>query len=152
MRRAWIGLGANLGDRRATLDRSVRWLDATSGVSVEACSSWHETPPLGPPQPNFLNGVVRVSTDLSAMALLGVLRALEAAAGRVRRARWAPRTLDLDLLLMEDLVMDSPDLTVPHPGLSTRRFVLAPLCELDPDQLHPVLDRPLSDLLEALPE
>lgn len=152
MRRAWIGLGSNLGDRRATLERAVRWLDTMAGVEVEAHSSWYETPPMGPPQPGFLNGVVRISTGLAPLALLEVLRTLEAAGGRVRSGHWAPRTLDLDLLLMDDLVMACPDLTVPHPGLSSRGFVLVPLCELDPAQVHPVLDRPLSDLLEALPE
>jgi len=107
---------------------------------------------MGPPQPSFLNGVVRIATALAPRELLDVLRALEAAAGRARSAHWGPRTLDLDLLLMEELVLTSPDLTVPHPGLASRRFVLAPLCELDPTHVHPVLDRPLSDLLEALPE
>jgi len=86
------------------------------------------------------------------MELLGILRQFESAAGRRRRERWGPRTLDLDILFIEGLVMDSPELTLPHPGVALRRFVLEPLCDLDPDFVHPVLDRCLSDLLEALPE
>jgi 2-amino-4-hydroxy-6-hydroxymethyldihydropteridine diphosphokinase len=152
VRRAWIGLGSNLGDRHRTLQRAVRWLDATSGVRVERTSRFRETLPVGPPQPVFLNGAVRVATTLAPMALLGVLRRLEFAAGRVRRERWGPRTLDLDLLLFDELVFESPTLTVPHPGLASRSFALRPLCELDPELMHPVLDRSLSDLLEALPE
>ncbi|MGB0591938.1 MAG: 2-amino-4-hydroxy-6-hydroxymethyldihydropteridine diphosphokinase [Myxococcota bacterium] len=152
MRRVWIGLGANLGDRRRTLEQAVRWLDATSGVEVQRVSTWRETPPMGPPQPSYLNGVVRVLTAFSPMEMLTILRQLEVAAGRVRTVRWGPRTLDLDLLFMEGLVLETPELVLPHPGIPERRFVLEPLCELDSDFVHPVLDRPLSDLLEALTE
>ena len=148
--RAWIGVGSNLGDRAATLDRATRWLDAIAGVTVDGRSRWRDTPPMGPPQPRYLNGVVRVVTTLSPQALLGAVRQLEAAAGRERTQRWGARTLDMDLLLIEDLILESPSLTVPHPGLASRRFVLEPLCELDPALIHPVLDRALSDLLEAL--
>ena len=152
MRRVWIGLGANLGDRRRTLEQAVRWLDATSGVEVQRVSTWRDTPPMGPPQPTYLNGVVRVLTAFSPMEMLTILRQLEVAAGRVRTVRWGPRTLDLDLLFMEALILETPELVLPHPGIPERRFVLEPLCELDSDFVHPVLDRPLSDLLEALTE
>ena len=152
MRRVWIGLGANLGDRLGTLERAVRWLDATSGVEVQRVSTWRDTPPMGPPQPTYLNGVVRVLTAFSPMEMLTILRQLEVAAGRVRTVRWGPRTLDLDLLFIEGLILETPELVLPHPGIPERRFVLEPLCELDPDFVHPVLDRPLSDLLEALTE
>ena len=83
--------------------------------------------------------------------MLEARQQLERAAGRVRGPRWGPRTLDLDLLLYDDLVLESPRLTVPHPGVASRAVVLGPLCELDPEFMHPVLDRTLSDLLEALP-
>jgi len=152
VRRVWIGLGANLGDRLGTLERAVRWLDATSGVEVQRVSTWRDTPPMGPPQPTYLNGVVRVLTAFSPMEMLTILRQLEVAAGRVRTVRWGPRTLDLDLLFIEGLILETPELVLPHPGIPERRFVLEPLCELDPDFVHPVLDRPLSDLLEALTE
>lgn len=149
-KRVWIGLGSNLGHRRATLERAVRWMDAVDGLKVLACSDWRETPPLGPPQPAYLNGAVRAATTLAPFELLGVLRRLEVAAGRVRRERWGPRTLDLDLLLYADRAFSARGLVVPHPRLAQRRFVLEPLCDLDPEIVHPVLDRPLSELLEAL--
>ncbi len=144
-------MGANVGDREAALERAVRWLDATPGLTTQARSSWRRTRPLGPPQPDFLNGVVRVTTDLAPFPLLHVLLTLERAAGRVRRGHWGPRTLDLDLLLVDDVVMQTTTLTLPHPGLATRRFALAPICELDPLLIHPTLDCAMSDLLEALP-
>ena len=152
MRRAWIGLGANLGEREVTLERALRWLEATPRIRVDAVSRWRETMPVGPPQPPYLNGVARVETDLAPLALLDVLQRLEKAAGRVRSERWGPRTLDLDILLIEGIVYRSPELRVPHAELPFRRFVLEPLCELDPALHHPVLDRPVSDLLEALPK
>lgn len=105
---------------------------------------------MGPAQPAYLNAAVRISTTLSPRALLAVLNQLEDAAGRKRTVRWGPRTLDLDLLFYEGVVLESSALTLPHPGIASRRFVLEPLCELDPDLVHPLLDRSLSDLLEAL--
>ncbi|MCB9729517.1 MAG: 2-amino-4-hydroxy-6-hydroxymethyldihydropteridine diphosphokinase [Deltaproteobacteria bacterium] len=149
--RAWIGLGSNLGDPAAILDRAVAWLAAVPGVTVSAVSTWHRTAPVGPPQPHYLNGVARVHTSLAPRELLGALRSLEGAAGRRRAAVWGPRTLDLDLLLYDDLVLRSPELCLPHPRLAERRFVLAPLCELNPRALHPVLGRTMASLLRALP-
>jgi 2-amino-4-hydroxy-6-hydroxymethyldihydropteridine diphosphokinase len=148
--RAFIALGANLGDREATLRRALTWLDAVPGLGVEATSRFHLTPPVGPPQPAYLNAVTRVRSKLSPRALLDVLRAMEAAAGRRRGVVWGPRTLDLDLLLYGGVVLDTPELVLPHPRLAQRRFVLAPLCELDPQILHPVLHRKMSGLLREL--
>ncbi len=149
--RAFVALGANLGDRDATLRRALVWLSATPGVTVDAVSSFHETAPVGPPQPAYLNAVARLRTRLSPRALLEVLRALESAAGRRRAVPWGPRTLDLDLLLFGHRVLDGPELTVPHPRLAERRFVLEPLCELNPRLRHPVLGRTMASLLRALP-
>ena len=144
-------MGANLGDPEATFTKALRWMEANPMVVVEAVSSFRETPPMGPPQPNYLNAAVRIRTSLVPCELLELLRGYDEAAGRVRREHRGPRTLDLDLLFVEDLVLQSEELTIPHPGVALRRFVLEPLCELDPDFRHPVLDRALSDLLEALP-
>ena len=128
--RAFLGLGANLGDRWATLRAAV------AGVpDVVAVSPVYETEPVGGPpgQPPYLNLVVELDTDRSPRELLEEARRLEAAAGRVREERFGPRTLDVDVLLVGDLVVDEPDLVVPHPRLAQRRFVLAPLADLAPD-------------------
>ena len=124
---------------------------ATPNLEVEAVSRVRETPPMGPPQPAYLNAVVRIRTTLAPLELLEMTQGFERAAGRVKGERWGPRPLDLDILLLEDLQYHSPTLTIPHPGIASRRFVLEPLCDLNPAFRHPVLDRPLSDLLEALP-
>lgn len=148
--RAWIALGANLGDRRATLDRALRWLAALPETRVEAVSSFHPTAAVGPPQPDYLNAVARVATGLSPRALLGALHQLEAAAGRVRRERWGARTLDLDLLVHGPRVIRAADLRLPHPELARRAFVLDPLVQLDADLVHPELLLTMAELRARL--
>lgn len=148
--RAWVALGANLGDRRATLARALRWLAALPETRLDAVSSFHRTTALvagGGPQPDYLNAVARLVTRLAPLRLLAALQALEAAAGRVRRERWGARTLDLDLLLMGSRVLAAPALLLPHPRMAERAFVLAPLCELDPELVHPRLGVPMAELL-----
>jgi 2-amino-4-hydroxy-6-hydroxymethyldihydropteridine diphosphokinase len=131
--RAYVGLGANLGDREATLRRALELLEAEDGVEVIAVSQLRETDPVGVvDQPRFLNGAAAVETSLSARELLEVLLRVERDLGRVRdAARWGPRTIDLDLLLYGDEAIDEPGLRVPHPRLHERRFALDPLVELD---------------------
>ena len=131
--RAFVGLGSNLGDRRASLSAAVEGL-RTAG-DVVAVSPLYETEPVGGPagQRPYLNVVVELRTGDSPRELLERCRALEAAAGRVRAERWGPRTLDADVLLVEGAVVDEPDLTVPHPRLWERRFVVQPLADLAPD-------------------
>jgi 2-amino-4-hydroxy-6-hydroxymethyldihydropteridine diphosphokinase len=131
--RAFIGLGSNLGDRRAYLTAAVDGLRA--GGDVVAVSPVYETEPVGGPadQGPFLNVVVELSTEDSPRRLLERCRALEDAAGRVRAERWGPRTLDADVLLVEGAEVHEPDLTVPHPRLWDRRFVVQPLADLAPD-------------------
>ena len=133
MTRAYVGVGANLGDREATI-RSA--LDALPGVV--AVSALRETDPVGVvEQPPFLNGAVALETDLAPRELLDVLLSVERGLGRERRERWGPRTIDLDLLLYGDETIDEPGLTVPHPRLHERRFALEPLLELDPELAIP---------------
>jgi len=130
--RAFLGLGSNLGDRWAHLRAAVAALP-----DVVAVSPVYETSPVGGPEDQgpYLNCVVELSTELGPRELLGVAQRLEAAAGRERHERWGPRTLDVDVLLVDDLTVDEPDLVVPHPRMWERRFVLAPLADLAPDLL-----------------
>jgi 2-amino-4-hydroxy-6-hydroxymethyldihydropteridine diphosphokinase len=135
-RRAYLGLGSNLGDRAAMLQLALDDLAATDGIQVVAVSRVYETAPVGgPEQDDFLNAVVAIETALPAHALLGVAQAIEQHAGRVRTVRWGPRSLDVDVLLVGDERVDEPDLQVPHPRLFERGFVLAPLRDVAPEQV-----------------
>ena len=129
MKRAFLALGSNLGDRRALLVAAVAALD-----DVVAVSPVYETDPMGPPgQGPYLNIVVELRTERSARELLKVALELEAAAGRRRRVRWGPRTLDVDVLWVEGETVDEPDLSVPHPHMHERGFVMVPLGDLAPE-------------------
>jgi 2-amino-4-hydroxy-6-hydroxymethyldihydropteridine diphosphokinase len=149
--RSFVGLGSNVGDRAGYLRRAVELLRAEPGLEVIAVSSVRETEPVGlVDQPRFLNAAVEIETGLTAPDLLDRLLAVEQALGRRRTGpRWGPRTIDLDLLLYGREVVDEPGLTVPHPRLAERRFVLEPLHELDPNLVVPRRG-PVSDLLSAL--
>jgi 2-amino-4-hydroxy-6-hydroxymethyldihydropteridine diphosphokinase len=149
--RAFVGLGANLGDRAGTIRRAVELLGAESEIEVVAVSTLRETDPVGyADQPAFLNGAAALETELSPRELLERLLAVELALGRVRGEgpRYGPRAIDLDLLLYGNEVVDEPGLTVPHPRLAERRFALEPLHELDPDLSLPD-GRAVQDLLDA---
>jgi 2-amino-4-hydroxy-6-hydroxymethyldihydropteridine diphosphokinase len=147
---AFLGIGSNLGDREDNLRRAVELLFAEDGIEVTAVSEIRETEPVGPvEQGPFLNGAVRIETDLGPRDLLERLLAVEQRFGRVREERWGPRTIDLDLLLYGDEVVDEPGLTVPHPRLKERRFALEPLSDLDPSLTIPGLG-PISALLAEL--
>lgn len=151
--RAYIGLGANLGDREATLREALRLLGEADGIEVVAVSSLVETEPWGyADQPAFLNGAAALETTLRPLDLLALLLDVERRLGRVRAdeaPRYGPRTVDLDLLVHGDLELDEPGLQVPHPRLRERRFVLAPLAELDPALVVPGQGR-VADLLAGV--
>ncbi len=139
-RRVVIGLGSNLGDRAGNLALAVTRLGAEPGVTVLARSPIYVTPPAGgPPQGDYLNGAVLVSTALPGRELLGRTLAIEHGLGRVRPdpVRWGPRTIDLDILWIEGEVLDEPGLTVPHPRLGERAFALRPLLDVAPDAVDP---------------
>jgi 2-amino-4-hydroxy-6-hydroxymethyldihydropteridine diphosphokinase len=129
---AYIGLGANLGDPAAALGRAVQQLADSPGVTVTAQSAYYRTAPVDSSGPDYTNAVVEVHTTLTAPALLACLQGIEAAAGRERPYRNAPRTLDLDVLLYGDAQISSPALDVPHPRMWQRAFVLLPLAEIAP--------------------
>ncbi len=145
---AYVALGTNLGDRGVHLERALAALRATTGLEVLRVSSVYETEPVGPPpQGRYLNAVVKLRARLAPRALLARLLAIELAAGRVRGPdRNAARTLDLDLLLYGERRIASPKLTVPHPRLHERAFVLEPLCEIAGSLVHPVLGKSIEDL------
>jgi 2-amino-4-hydroxy-6-hydroxymethyldihydropteridine diphosphokinase len=135
---AFLGLGSNLGDRLTNLQAAVDALQIEPGLRVTASSSVWETSPVGgPPQPDYLNAVIRVETDISARDLLDAARRVEARLGRVRKERWGARSLDVDILLYDDEQIDEAELVVPHPRMAQRAFVLVPLLELDPDPILP---------------
>jgi 2-amino-4-hydroxy-6-hydroxymethyldihydropteridine diphosphokinase len=139
MPRAYVGLGANLGEREDAIRRALDLLGAAPGVDVVAISSLRETDPVGYlDQPRFVNAVAAVDTSLSPRALLELLLDVERKLGRTREGpRFGPRTIDLDVLLYGDESVDEPGLTVPHPRLHERRFALEPLLELDPALVVP---------------
>jgi 2-amino-4-hydroxy-6-hydroxymethyldihydropteridine diphosphokinase len=151
MARAYVGLGANIGSRRATLERALELLGAGDGIEVVAVSSFRETDPVGfLDQPPFLNAAAMLETELPPRELLGRLLAVERALGRTREGpRFGPRTVDLDLLVYGDARLSEPGLELPHPRLHERRFALEPLAELDPRLVVPGRG-PVSALLAEL--
>ncbi len=149
---ALIGLGSNLGDRAALLDRATARLGEHPNIDVVARSKPYATAPIGGPagQGEYLNSAVRVLTTLSPQALFEVLQQIEKELGRARSERWSARTIDLDLLLYDDLVLETPALRLPHPRMSFRRFVLTPASEIAPQMIHPTTGWPIRRLLEHL--
>ena len=148
---AAIALGANLGDCRATLEGALAALDASPGVRLLARSRWYRSAPVGPPQPDYLNGCALLAVALEPEALLERLLATERRYGRARGERWGPRSLDLDLLLMGDRRLSTPQLTLPHPRLQERAFVLVPLAEIAPTWIDPISGLSVAELAAALP-
>ncbi|MEW6027219.1 MAG: 2-amino-4-hydroxy-6-hydroxymethyldihydropteridine diphosphokinase [Planctomycetota bacterium] len=166
---AYIALGSNLGDKRRNIKDAIRMIRRLQGTSVTAVSGLYRTPAEGRAyrsclrqihrggqagniqQPNFINAAIEIKTSLSAQELLDKLSAIEKTLGRVRvDGKLLPRTIDLDILLYGQKVYRLKRLTVPHPRMHRRRFVLEPLCELAPDLVHPVLKKPIRDLLKKI--
>lgn len=152
MARCLIGCGSNLGHRREQLDRALELLGFMPGVELVAVSRFRETRPVGGPadQGAFLNGACLIETDLPPRDLLGALFAVENTLHRRREERWGERTIDLDLLLYDDLVVESPELTLPHPRMATRRFVLEPCAEIAAELPFPPSDCTIRDLLDNI--
>jgi 2-amino-4-hydroxy-6-hydroxymethyldihydropteridine diphosphokinase len=148
---AYIGFGSNLGEREEICRKAISLLDKTDGIKVEAVSSFFETEPVGfETQPTFINGAARIQTLLSPDELFSQMRRIEGELGRITKFKWGPRYIDLDLLLFDDLILDEEELTVPHPLMHKRRFVLMPLAEIAPEARHPRLGKTIDELLKTL--
>jgi len=133
----YIALGSNMDSPHSQLDSALEAIARHPHMQLSAVSSRYQTPPIGPQQPDFINAAAELSTDLSPPALLDALQAIEQQQNRVRNIHWGPRTLDLDILLYDNLVLESERLTIPHPRLSERAFVLVPLTDLNPQLALP---------------
>jgi 2-amino-4-hydroxy-6-hydroxymethyldihydropteridine diphosphokinase len=153
MTRAYIGIGSNLGDRLKHCTGAVERISRLKGCTLSGGSAWYQTQPVGVAgQGWYLNGVIAVDVGIPARKLMKDLLDLEEEMGRVREERWEARVIDLDILLFGSEVIDEEGLTVPHPRMHLRRFVLVPLAELAPELIHPVLGVRVENLLERLPE
>lgn len=133
-----IALGSNLGDSPRILAAAIAQLSVTPKIQLTAVSSWYRTKAVGPPQPDYINGCAILQTEMSPQLLLETLLAIEQQFGRVRQERWGPRSLDLDLLLYDQMILDTPTLQIPHPRMQERAFVLVPLAEIAPDWIEPI--------------
>jgi len=148
--RVAIALGSNLGDSRTIVESALKTLAYTSGMALLRQSQLYQTAAVGPPQPDYINACALCATDLEPHAVLRTLLQIEQTFGRVRRERWGARLLDLDLLLYEDRVLDSPDLQIPHPRMTERAFVLVPLAEIAPNWVEPVTGQAIASLAQQV--
>jgi len=150
---AYIGLGSNLNDKMANLNKPIELIEQDSRINVLKRSSVYQTEPVGiKDQPFFLNMVLEVETQISPFELLHFLQDIERKMGRKREKKWGSRKIDLDLLLYEDQVINSAELTLPHPQMHLRKFVLIPLAEIAKDKIHPLKKQTISELLKNLKE
>ncbi|RKY22887.1 MAG: 2-amino-4-hydroxy-6-hydroxymethyldihydropteridine diphosphokinase [Planctomycetota bacterium] len=148
---AYIGLGSNLGDRYSNLARAVDRIRQLPSTLVEGQSGNYLTAPMGPrDQPDFLNSVIGISTEMSPGGLLDALKEIEKSLGREETYRWGPRLIDIDILLYDEIVIDEEDLKIPHPRMHEREFALEPLCEIAPDALHPAMGKTVEQILREL--
>ncbi|MCM8779147.1 MAG: 2-amino-4-hydroxy-6-hydroxymethyldihydropteridine diphosphokinase [Candidatus Omnitrophica bacterium] len=145
---SYIGIGSNLGNRKKNIEKAIVFLKADKKIKLLKKSRIYETEPLGPPQRKFLNGVLKIETKYSPFELLRRLKEIELLLGRKGSPRWGPRTIDLDILFYGRLVLKTKKLTLPHPQVSERLFVLKPLCEISPYLKHPVIKKSIKTILK----
>lgn len=153
MATVYLSFGSNMGDREQQINDALSWLNTLPETKVTKISSLYETAPVGGvKQDDFLNGIVALDTNLSPLELLDSLQEIELKLNRVRKIHWGPRTIDLDIVLFGDLVVESERLKVPHPLMHERSFVLIPLNEIAPQAIHPVLNKKISDIVTLDPD
>lgn len=145
-----IALGSNLGDSLSILENALLELAQTPGIILVSQSRWYQTKAIGPTQPDYLNGCAILQVELTPEELLNTLLEIETKFGRVRLEKWGPRTLDLDLLLYGDIILDTPNLQIPHPRMTERAFVLVPLAEIAPDWIDPVSQKAIAFLQQEV--
>jgi 2-amino-4-hydroxy-6-hydroxymethyldihydropteridine diphosphokinase len=148
--RSAIALGSNMGESQSILANALDVLAQIPGIVTETISSCYKTKAIGPEQPDYFNGCATLQVAMSPQKLLETLLTIEQQFGRLRQEHWGPRTLDLDLLLYDDLIIDRPNLQIPHPRMHQRAFVLVPLAEIAPDWIEPVSQRLIQDLLKQV--
>ncbi|MBE9240272.1 2-amino-4-hydroxy-6-hydroxymethyldihydropteridine diphosphokinase [Synechocystis salina] len=144
---AVVGLGGNIGPVLDNLQGAIAELASVAGIEVERCSSWYRSQAFGPPQPDYINGCVTLQVSLSPPDLLQILLTIEQKFGRIRLEKWGPRTLDLDLIFYGDRQLDQAKLTIPHPQMQFRPFVLVPLAEIAPDWVDPRSGKTITQLV-----
>lgn len=145
-----IALGSNLGNSLSILESATKALDTIPGIKIVISSSWYQTKAIGPPQPDYINGCISVLAKQDPHSLLQILLDVEQQFGRTRKEKWGPRTLDLDLLLYDDLILETPNLQIPHPRIRERAFVLVPLAEIVPLWVEPVSGKTIEELVKCV--
>jgi 2-amino-4-hydroxy-6-hydroxymethyldihydropteridine diphosphokinase len=149
----FLSLGSNLGDRLGYLKRAIAKIGESDSMVVLRISPVYETEPVGnPDQSRFLNMVVSIETDFKPLRLLEYLLEIEEKLDRRRNEKWGPRTIDMDILLYDELILNSDRLTLPHPRMHQRRFVLIPLAQISPNLFHPLLKKSVAELLRSCPD
>ncbi|KAF0144357.1 MAG: 2-amino-4-hydroxy-6-hydroxymethyldihydropteridine diphosphokinase [Nitrospirae bacterium] len=147
---AYIGIGSNIGNREENCRKAIRLLEE-NGISVKRQSSMHDTEPWGvKDQPKFINMAIEIETNKNPEDLLGILKNIERQMGRTESVKWGQRIIDLDILLFDDLILETPHLEIPHPFMHDREFVLKPLAEIAPDKKHPVTGKTIKEMLKGL--
>ena len=150
MSTAYIGIGSNIGNREENCRKAIKLLKE-NGIAVKKESSMHDTEPWGvKDQPKFINMAIEIETNKKPEDLLGILKNIENQMGRTESVKWGRRVIDLDILLYDDLIVETPHLEIPHPFMHEREFVLKPLCEIAPDKKHPVTGKTIKEMLEGL--
>jgi 2-amino-4-hydroxy-6-hydroxymethyldihydropteridine diphosphokinase len=145
-----IALGSNLGESLKTLETALEILHNTPKIQVIKKSSWYQTTPMGPPQPDYINGCAILSVEITPQELLTTLLEIEQKFGRIRQEKWGARTIDLDILLFDDLILNSSTLQIPHPRMTERAFVLIPLAEIAPELVHPITKKAIAQHLQDI--